>query len=260
MRQQGKHKTESILEVHDLKVNFEGFWALTGVNLSIAKGELRVLIGANGAGKSTLFDIMCGKTKASSGRVVFGGEDITHWSEARIARAGIGRKFQAPTVFRSLTVAENLDVAKNRTFALAKNVFLPVTRRPRAEFADVLARFHLEEAVDTPAGQLAHGQMQWLELAMLVMRDPDVLLLDEPTAGMTVSETEQTSRIIEDLNRDHTVVVVEHDMEFVRQICETITVLHQGKVLAEGNAGEIETNPHVKEAYLGSHGVSRAEA
>lgn len=251
--------TDAILKIDDLKVNFDGFWALSGVSLEVAKGELRVLIGPNGAGKSTLFDIVSGKTRASQGRVWFKDKDITGWSEERIAREGIGRKFQAPTVFTSLSVLENLEIANTKSFRIRGNLFARVTGLKNGRYDEVLARFGLSDVAHSQAGLLSHGQMQWLELAMTVIQDPDLLLLDEPTAGMTASETEQTSNIIKDLRQDHTVVVVEHDMDFVRRIGEVITVLHQGCVLAEGSAADIEANQDVKEAYLGRHGVSGAD-
>lgn len=250
--------TEPILEVRNISVSFDGFKALDGVDLSVCDGELRVLIGANGAGKSTLLDIICGKTQATGGQVIFRGQEITNSSEAAIARAGIGRKFQTPTIFGSLTVLENFEVARRQGHGVFDNLATRVPQNAGARIQAVLDRVGLADQANSRAAELSHGQMQWLELGMLLLQDPHLLLLDEPTAGMTASETEHTARIIANLKGDHTVVVVEHDMSFVRRICETITVLHQGRVLAEGDASEIERNEQVIEAYLGSSGVAHA--
>jgi urea transport system ATP-binding protein len=249
---------EPVLAIRNLEVSFDGFKALDGVNFSVWDGELRVLIGANGAGKSTLLDIICGKTPATGGQVIFRRQEITNSSEAAIARIGIGRKFQTPTIFGSLTVLQNLEVARRQSYGVLANLATRVSQNADARIRTVLDRVGLADQANNRAAELSHGQKQWLELGMLLLQDPHVLLLDEPTAGMTAAETEHTAQIIANLKGDHTVIVVEHDMSFVRRICETITVLHQGKVLAEGNAGEIERNERVIEAYLGSSGVAHA--
>jgi urea transport system ATP-binding protein len=248
--------SEHILAIEELEVSFSGFKALNGVNLQIERGELRVLLGANGAGKSTLLDIICGKTKSTAGKVIFKGKDMTNASEVEIARAGLGRKFQTPTVFKTLTVQQNLEVAQHLSFSVWKNLFKRVPAEITPEIRSILVKLELLELASALAGELSHGQTQWLELGMILIQNPSLLLLDEPTAGMTASETDKTSRILNNLKGSHTIIVVEHDMAFVRQICEKITVMHQGKVLAEGNATEIQNNQKVIEAYLGSAEVS----
>lgn len=248
--------SQNILAIEELEVSFSGFKALNGVNLKIEQGELRVLLGANGAGKSTLLDIICGKTKSTGGKVIFKGKDITNASEVDIARAGLGRKFQTPTVFKTLTVQQNLEVAQHLSFSVWSNLFKRVPAEITPAVRDVLEKLELLEHAKSLAGELSHGQTQWLELGMILIQNPSLLLLDEPTAGMTASETDKTSRILNNLKGSHTIIVVEHDMAFVRQICEKITVMHQGKVLAEGNAADIQKNQKVIEAYLGSAEVS----
>jgi urea transport system ATP-binding protein len=246
------------LETKDLTVRFDSFPAVNGVNLSVHGGELRVIIGANGAGKSTLLDLICGKTLPTSGRVLLKGKDVTGIGEAHIARAGIGRKFQTPTVFQSMSVWENLQVAGNRWFGVTRNFISRIQSRPSDRQEAVIDQIRLGDLLHRSATELSHGQLQWLELGMLLVQDPDILLLDEPTAGMTTEETDKTAEIILSLAGNHTILVIEHDMAFVRQICKTITVLHQGRVLAEGTAQEIERNPDVTQAYLGSTMVTHA--
>lgn len=248
--------SQSVLVIENLEVSFSGFKALNGVNLQIDSGELRVLLGANGAGKSTLLDIICGKTKSTAGKVIFKGVDITNWSEVDIARAGLGRKFQTPTIFKTLTVRQNLEVARHISFSVWRNLFQRVQPKIGNDVARILEQLELTDHADVLAGELSHGQTQWLELGMILIQNPSLLLLDEPTAGMTAAETDKTSRILSNLKGSHTVLVVEHDMAFVRQICEKITVMHQGKVLAEGNAAEIQGNKKVIEAYLGTAEVA----
>src|ERR1700681_3741091 len=216
------------LMIDGLGVDFGGFKAVNNVSLTIEEGELRVLLGANGAGKTTLMDLVSGKTKSTEGRVFLHDTEITNWEEHKIARAGIGRKFQIPSIFKDLTVRRNLEVASCRNPALLANRL---------------------------AAYLSHGQTQWLELGLLITQNPKVILLDEPTAGMTQAETHKTSEIVNSLKGKHTLIVVEHDMAFVREIAERITVLHLGQVLAEGNVDEIENNPKVRQAYLGSKGI-----
>jgi urea transport system ATP-binding protein len=246
------------LETRELTVKFEELPAVNSVNLKVAAGELRVIIGANGAGKSTLLDLICGKTLPTSGRIFFHGRDITGIGEANIARAGIGRKFQTPTVFTSLSVWQNLQIAGNESFRVRRNFLRRPQAKPNERQAAVIEQTGLEGVLHRPAAELSHGQLQWLELGMLLVQNPRILLLDEPTAGMTTEETDKTAGIILSLAGSHTVLVIEHDMAFVRQICRTITVLHQGRVLAEGMAEEIERNSDVIKAYLGSATVTHA--
>ncbi len=246
------------LTLDGLGVSFAGFKAVNGVSLMIEEGELRVLLGANGAGKTTLMDLISGKTRSTEGTIHLYNTDITNWQEPRIARAGLGRKFQIPSVFRELTVRRNLEVASCHNPGVFANLGFGLRRPARARLDEVLEMTGLADQADRVAGFLSHGETQWLELGLLVVQNPKVLLLDEPTAGMTAAETRRTAEIIKGLRGSHTIVVVEHDMAFVREIAERITVLHLGQVLAEGDIGEIERNPKVRDAYLGTRGLMPA--
>jgi len=243
------------LTIDGLGVDFEGFKAVNNVSMTIDDGELRVLLGANGAGKTTLMDLISGKTRSTAGRVFLFDTDITNWEEHKIARAGIGRKFQIPSVFKELTVRRNLEVASCRNPGVLANLRFGFGSQAKAEIDDVLELIGLTEEADQVAAYLSHGQTQWLELGLLITQNPKIILLDEPTAGMTQAETHKTSVIVNNLKGRHTIVVVEHDMAFVREIAERITVLHLGQVLAEGDVRQIETDPRVREAYLGSKGI-----
>jgi len=247
---------QAALTVDGIGVSFSGFKAVDKVSLVVDEGELRVLLGANGAGKTTLMDLISGKTKSTQGRVFIDDTEITNWEEHRVARAGIGRKFQIPSVFKDLTVRRNLEVATScRKPSVFANLGFGYSVAERTRVDEALALAGLEEQADRRAAELSHGQTQWLELAMLIVQDPRIILLDEPTAGMTQAETFKTSQIINGLKGKHTLLVVEHDMAFVREIAEKITVMHLGKVLAEGRIGDIETNEDVRRAYLGSKGI-----
>lgn len=248
--------TAIALELKKLGVSFGGFKAVDGVSLQVAEGELRVLLGANGAGKTTLMDLISGKTRSSHGQVELYGADITNWAEYRVARAGIGRKFQIPSVFRDLTVRQNLGVAATREPSILRNLRWGFGQGTAAEVAEILALTGLEEVQQCQAADLSHGQTQWLELGLLIAQRPKLILLDEPTAGMTQAETRKTAQILMALRGRQTILVVEHDMAFVRDIAERITVLHLGRVLAEGSVAEIERDPKVRQAYLGSHGIA----
>jgi urea transport system ATP-binding protein len=245
---------QAALTIDGIGVDFEGFKAVNGVSLIIEEGELRVLLGANGAGKTTLMDLISGKTKSTEGRVFLHDTDITNWEEHRIARAGVGRKFQIPSVFKELTVRRNLEVASCKNPGVFANLGFGFPARAKVD--EVLELIGLTEDADRIAAYLSHGQTQWLELGLLITQDPKIILLDEPTAGMTQAETHKTSLIVNNLRGRHTIIVVEHDMAFVREIAERITVLHLGQVLAEGSVADIETNPRVREAYLGSKGIA----
>lgn len=246
------------LELHGLEVSFDGFKAVNGLDLAVERGELRCLLGANGAGKSTTLDLICGRTQPTGGRILLDGQDITHAPEYRRARHGVGRKFQVPSVFKELTVRENLEVAHSRLSSPARTIRLFPGLRLNRRIAEVLEIVELADELDTRAAFLSHGQTQWLEIAMLLVQDSALILMDEPTAGMTIQETGKTSRIFQRLRGRHTLIVVEHDMGFVREIAETITVLHQGKRLSEGSIHHVENDPKVREAYLGSGGISHA--
>jgi urea transport system ATP-binding protein len=243
----------TILYLEDITVTFDGFKALNGLTLYINDGELRCIIGPNGAGKTTMMDVITGKTRPDSGSAFFGQTlDLLQLSEPQIAQAGIGRKFQKPVVFERLTVFENLELAMQTR----KNVWATLVARLTAEQCDrideVLDTIELAEHRNALAGLLSHGQKQWLEIGMLVMQDPRLLLVDEPVAGMTHQETERTAELLTGLAGRHSVVVVEHDMDFVRSIARTVTVLNEGQVLAEGNMQEVQKDPNVIEVYLGA--------
>ena len=241
-----------ILYVEDVNLSFDGFKALNNLNLYINDGELRCLIGANGAGKTTLMDVITGKTRPDSGKVSFGQQvDLLQLDEAEIARAGIGRKFQKPTVFEALTVYENIELSLEGDKGIWTSLFHKLTGEQKDRINEILYTIGLSEARHYPAGRLSHGQKQWLEIGMLLAAEPRVLLVDEPVAGMTAQETERTAELLTSLAGDHSVVVVEHDMAFVRSIARKVSVLHQGTVLAEGSMAEIQANPEVIKVYLG---------
>lgn len=241
-----------LLYIEDLSVSFDGFKALNDLNLYINDGELRCLIGANGAGKTTLMDCITGKTQPDTGEIYFGQTlDLRDRSEAEIAGLGIGRKFQKPTVFEAHTVFYNLELAIKSQKAVWPSLTHKLTGEQRDRIAEVLEIIGLMGHYNMLAGALSHGQKQWLEIGMLLVAHPRLLLVDEPVAGMTAQETERTAELLTSLAGKHTVVVVEHDMEFVRSIARTVTVLHQGSVLAEGTMEAVQSNPDVIEVYLG---------
>lgn len=246
------------LELRDLEVSFDGFKAVNGLSMAVERGELRCLLGANGAGKSTTMDLICGRTQPTGGRIVLNGADITHEPEYVRARRGVGRKFQVPSVFKELTVRENLEVACSQRPSPWRTMRLFPRARLDERTQKVVEIVGLEDVLGTKAAYLSHGQTQWLELAMLLVQNSALILMDEPTAGMTIQETRKTSEIFNRLRGQHTLIVVEHDMGFVREIAETITVMHQGKLLSEGSIAHVESDPKVKEAYLGSGGISHA--
>ena len=242
-----------VLWVEDLSVSFDGFKALSGVSLELEQGELRCLIGPNGAGKTTLMDCITGKTRPDSGAVYLESRynDLTKLSEVRIAQLGIGRKFQRPTVFQGHTVYENCELALRGRKGVWSTLFRRRTPAERARIDEILQLIGLADQAKRQAGLLAHGQKQWLEIGMLLAQDPKVLLVDEPVAGMTHAEAERTAELLKSLAGKHTIVVVEHDMEFVRSIARRVTVLHEGKVLADGPMARIQNDQRVVEVYLG---------
>ena len=243
------------LTIDGLTVDFGGFRAVDNFTTTVEKGELRVILGPNGAGKTTLMDLISGRTKVTSGTVHLFDKNITNLSEHKIARSGVGRKFQIPSVFRELTARENLEVAANEETSIIGSLKFSKTNKELQIIDEVVETCSLEGFLNKPAGELAHGQMQWLELGMLIAQRPRLILLDEPTAGMTRDETYKTAAIIKQLKGKHTLVVVEHDMAFIKEIAEKITVMHLGKLLAHGNISDIENNVAVQEAYLGSGGI-----
>lgn len=245
------------LELSDIVMSFNGFKALDGFELSVRQGELRCLIGPNGAGKTTALDLICGKISPTSGTVRYKDRILSGLDEDEIARAGVGRKFQVPSVFRELTVRENLEVGHCKQTSVFANVFRPSLSAPNG--LEKLAEFvGLADQLDVKAGYLSHGQTQWLEIALLLAQDSELILLDEPTAGMTVQETRRTAEICMRLKGQHTIIVVEHDMGFVKDIGDVISVMHQGRLLAEGSVAEIEDHPKVREVYLGTVGIGHA--
>jgi len=241
-----------ILYLNDITVSFDGFRALNALSLELQVGELRCIIGPNGAGKTTMMDVITGKTRPDSGSAWFGRSvDLLGLTEPEIAQAGIGRKFQKPTVFEQHTVFENLELAMAGDKSVWKALFARISAARLEQIEQVLERIGLSGHRFDRAGALSHGQKQWLEIGMLLMQDPQLLLVDEPVAGMTPQEIERTAELLTSLAGKHSVVVVEHDMEFVRSIARTVTVLHEGSVLAQGGIDDVQGNPKVIEVYLG---------
>jgi urea transport system ATP-binding protein len=241
-----------ILYLEDVNVSFDGFKAINHLSLDIAPGELRCIIGPNGAGKTTMMDIITGKTRPDAGSVFFGSTiDLLRHTEAEIAQLGIGRKFQKPTVFEQLTVYENLELALKTHKGVRASVFFKRTSEQADRLAEVLHTIQLQSSLNRQAGLLSHGQKQWLEIGMLLMQDPKLLLLDEPVAGMTDQETERTAELFLSLKGKHSLVVVEHDMAFIKAISDTVTVLCEGAVLAQGPLAQVQADERVIEVYLG---------
>ena len=241
-----------ILYLEDVSVSFDGFKAINKLSLDIAPGELRCIIGPNGAGKTTMMDIITGKTRPDEGTVFFGSTiDLLRHTEPQIAQLGIGRKFQKPTVFEQLTVFENLELALKTDKGVKSSMFFTFDSTQSDRLAEILQTIHLDESVNRLAGNLSHGQKQWLEIGMLLMQDPKLLLLDEPVAGMTDEETARTAELFLTLKGKHSLMVVEHDMSFIKTISEIVTVLCDGSVLAQGTLDEVQSDERVIEVYLG---------
>jgi urea transport system ATP-binding protein len=244
--------TSAMLYLDGVHVSFDGFHAINNLSLTIAPGEMRAIIGPNGAGKTTMMDIVTGKTRPDQGDVLFDGSvDLTRCDETEIAELGIGRKFQKPTVFESQTVEDNLRLALKADHRVRATLFWRETPGENERVARVLETIRLQDLRGRLAGSLSHGQKQWLEIGMLLAQDPKLLLVDEPVAGMTDAETHQTAELLKQINRDKTVVVVEHDMTFVRELGVRVTCLHEGSVLAEGSLDQVSSNERVIEVYLG---------
>jgi len=241
-----------VLYLEDISVSFDGFKALNSLSLAIDIGELRCVIGPNGAGKTTMMDVITGKTRPDAGTVFFGQSiDLTRLTEAEIAHAGIGRKFQKPTIFERLSAFENLELAMKADKRVRRTLFARLASDERDRIAETLRLIRLTEAADREAGLLSHGQKQWLEIGMLLMQEPKLLLLDEPVAGMSDEETERTAELFVSLAGKHSLVVVEHDMAFIGTIARKVTVLHEGSVLAEGALADVQNDARVIEVYLG---------
>lgn len=253
--------SRSLLYVENVTVDFDGFKALRNLNFIMDEGELRVVIGPNGAGKTTLLDVISGKVKPASGRVVFGRDvDLSALTEHEIAAVGIGRKFQTPTVYPSLTVFENLELAQGRGRGVFAGLVARLSRDQRRTIAETLERVGLDEKAEWRAASLSHGEKQWLELAMLMVQDPDLYLVDEPVAGMSGEETDRTAEILLQIAKRRSVLVIEHDMAFVRRLNAKVTVLHEGQLLCEGSMEEVQGNQRVVEVYLGRERKGKASA
>ena len=242
---------EPLLVAKGLSKRFGGLQALKDVSFEIRKGEIFGLIGPNGAGKTTVLDLICGKTRATSGSIQFRGQELTKLRENEIVQAGVGRKFQTPSVFEDLTVFENLEISfpRGRTVFGSLTFQRDDTVKQRVE--EVAEMIFLKDRLDTYADQLSHGQKQWLEIGMLLIQDPDLLMLDEPVAGMSVSERAKTAELLNRIIKDRSVLVIEHDMKFVEDIAHKVTVLHQGQILSEGTMEHVKNDPKVIEVYLG---------
>ena len=243
--------TDFLLAVEGLTVSFDGFRAVDDLSLYVDRNEIRVIIGPNGAGKTTVLDLICGRTKATAGSIKFDGAELTKMKEHQIVRAGVGRKFQTPSIYEDLTVFENLEIS----FPRGRSVFGALAFRRDSEVVnrveEIAATIFLSDQLDQFAGTLSHGQKQWLEIGMLLIQDPALLMLDEPVAGMSVSERKKTAELLHTVIQHRSVLVIEHDMGFVEDIAHKVTVLHQGRVLSEGSIAHVKSDPKVVEVYLG---------
>ena len=244
-------ETDFLLALEGVTVSFDGFKAVDELNLYVDKGEMRVIIGPNGAGKTTVLDLICGRTRIADGSIKFKNQEITGRKEQDIVRLGIGRKFQTPTIYEDLTTFENLELSLPRGRSVAGALFWKRTKEVVERVRQIAAMIFLVEHLERPAETLSHGQKQWLEIGMLLIQDPELLMLDEPVAGMSVSERAKTADLLKEIIKNRSVIVIEHDMKFVESIAHRVTVLHQGKVLAEGDMQSVQNNPKVKEVYLG---------
>jgi len=243
--------TGKILSVEALTVSFDGFKAVDDLNLSIDENELRVVIGPNGAGKTTLLDMICGKTKPTGGSIRFRGTELSKLSDYQIVRLGVGRKFQTPSIYEDLTVAENLEISIPQVHGVWASIFFRRTKEVRERIAYIAEEIMLKDHLRMKSGKLSHGQKQWLEIGMLLMQDSELMLLDEPVAGMSPREREETAELLKRIAIGKSLVVIEHDMDFVRSIARKVTVLHQGRLLSEGSMEEVQNDPRVIEVYLG---------
>jgi len=243
--------TDFTLAIEDLTVSFDGFKAVDSLNFYLDKNELHVVIGPNGAGKTTVLDLICGKTKSTSGSIKFLNKELTSLAEHEIVRAGVGRKFQTPSIYENLSVMENLEVSYPRGRGVFGSLMFKRDKEVKDKVLEIAREIMLDDQLDTEAGLLSHGQKQWLEIGMLLIQDPQLLMLDEPVAGMSVKEREQTAELLKKICEGRSVLVIEHDMEFVARIAQKVTVLHQGKILAAGDMHTVQNDPKVIEVYLG---------
>jgi len=244
-------ETDFLLAIEDLTVSFDGFKAVDNLTLYVDRNELRVIIGPNGAGKTTVLDLICGKTRATSGSIKFKNRELIGTPEHKIVHAGVGRKFQTPSIYENLTVFENLELS----YPTGQTVFGTLAFRRSAQviarIEEVAESVYLKELLDIEGAFLSHGQKQWLEIGMLLMQDPELLMLDEPVAGMSPAERTQTAELLKRICQNRSILIIEHDMEFVSMIAHKVTVLHLGKILAEGSMSEIQSNERVQDVYLG---------
>lgn len=243
--------TDFTLAIEDLTVSFDGFKAVDSLNLYIDKNELRVVIGPNGAGKTTVLDLICGRTKSTEGSIKFKDKELTNLAEHEIVQAGVGRKFQTPSIYENLSVYENLEISFPRGRGVFGSIAFKCDDEVDQRIREISNEIFLDEFLDMEAALLSHGQKQWLEIGMLLIQDPELLMLDEPVAGMSVKEREQTAELLKKICEGRSVLVIEHDMDFVERIAHKVTVLHQGKILAEGDMETVQNDPNVIEVYLG---------
>lgn len=243
--------TDFVLAIEDLTVSFDGFKAVDSLTMYIDKNELRVVIGPNGAGKTTVLDLICGKTKSTAGSIKFRNTELTKLSEHEIVRAGVGRKFQTPSIYENLSVYQNLEVSYPKGRGVWGSLFFKRSEAVMSQVKKIADEIMLSEFLDMEAALLSHGQKQWLEIGMLLMQDPELLMLDEPVAGMSAKERDQTADLLNKICKNRSVIVIEHDMEFVKKIAHKVTVLHQGKILAEGAMDKVQADEKVIEVYLG---------
>jgi urea transport system ATP-binding protein len=246
-----KNSSDFLLAVEGLTVSFDGFKAVDNLSFYLDSKEIRVIIGPNGAGKTTVLDLICGKTKATSGSIKFAGKELTKLKEHQIVHSGVGRKFQTPSVFEDLTVFENLEVSYPKGHSVIGALAFKRDAEVIEAVEEVAATIFLTDALNESAASLSHGQKQWLEIGMLLIQKPALLMLDEPVAGMSVAERKKTAELLRVITKDHTVLVIEHDMQFVGDIADRVTVMHQGKVLSEGSIEHVKSDPKVIEVYLG---------
>ncbi len=240
-----------VLMVEDLTVSFDGFKAIDNLSFYVKPNECSVVIGPNGAGKTTLLDLICGRTRATAGVINFKGQELQKMREDKIVHAGVGRKFQTPSVYEDLTVFENLELNFPRGHRILGSLFFRRAPDVRARIEEIAAKIFLSDHLDERAGFLSHGQKQWLEIGLLLIQDPELLLLDEPVAGMSVAERKKTAELLSDIISQRSVIVIEHDMGFVKDIATRVTVLHQGRKLSEGSMDHVQNDPKVIEVYLG---------
>ncbi|MFT5718866.1 MAG: urea transport system ATP-binding protein [Methylophilaceae bacterium] len=243
--------TDFVLAIEGLTVSFDGFKAVDDLNMYIEENELRVVIGPNGAGKTTVLDLICGKTKSTSGSIKFKNLELTEMAEHQIVRSGVGRKFQTPSIYENLSVDQNLEISYPKGRNVLKSLTFKRTAAVDAQVKKIANEVMLTDFLNMEAALLSHGQKQWLEIGMLLMQDPELLMLDEPVAGMSAKERDETSVLLKKISENRSVLVIEHDMEFVKKIADKVTVLHQGKILAEGSMEKVQANKDVIEVYLG---------